>query len=362
MKESILNKFDEVLHALSEDEIETFNTQRNAMLSQLKEAFTSNKPLHGLIGNNGFDKVFKIYRKHLDFMRAMFELRSSSLLFDNIIWFYTLLISRGYQEQFLLLNTQLIQQQVKTFNPNSKINALYETMLRNHQFFLEVMNYPSKLRVKEEYKEVYEPFLETLIDSKSYEALEISKSFIKSSDDIRIFWQEIIMPALYEIGHLWNRNYLNVANEHMATALCQRIMSYHYAKVLGHVGFDNSIIVASTMHELHEVGGRMLSDFLELKGFNVYFMGSDVPIDSILETIENHDIDVVALSTTIPSHLLTTKGMISDIKAKFPTVRVYVGGQAYQPDESLYEYVGADAYAKTPEEFASLVNQGGCYD
>jgi methanogenic corrinoid protein MtbC1 len=73
----------------------------------------------------------------------------------------------------------------------------------------------------------------------------------------------------------------------------------------------------------------MASDFLEMAGFDVCFLGANVPTYSLLRMVGELRPDVVALSVTITYHLPALKGAITALREVNPTLPILVGGGAF---------------------------------
>lgn len=74
---------------------------------------------------------------------------------------------------------------------------------------------------------------------------------------------EVIRPAQVEIGRPWQENPITVADEPLATAISQLVVSHLY-RYLPPAALDGRrVIVSCADGELHEMGARMAADFLE---------------------------------------------------------------------------------------------------
>ena len=107
---------------------------------------------------------------------------------------------------------------------------------------------------------------------------------------------------MYEIGRLWQTNQITVAREHMATAITQYVMAQLFPLLGQSEGASRGrVVVAGVQGELHQIGAMMVSDVLESDGWQVRFLGSNMPHSGILETMEQEAASVLCISTTILS-------------------------------------------------------------
>lgn len=125
---------------------------------------------------------------------------------------------------------------------------------------------------------------------------------------------EVIMPAQAEIGRLWQENRIGVAEEHLATAISQLVVSTLYAHFPRAASNGKRVIVACVEGEQHEIGARLAADFLEMAGFVVHFLGANVPTDSLVAMVRTELPHLVVLSSATTLHLAAMRSAISRIR------------------------------------------------
>ncbi len=62
------------------------------------------------------------------------------------------------------------------------------------------------------------------------------------------------------------------------------------------------VLVACVEGEQHDFPARLVADALDLAGYDIRFLGADVPTSSLLQVIEEEKPDLLALSITMPFH------------------------------------------------------------
>ena len=93
---------------------------------------------------------------------------------------------------------------------------------------------------------------------------------------------------------------------------------------------DRTILCACPGTELHEMGSRMVADLFENNGWDSIYLGATVPEDALLDSILQNTPDLVALSVTMPQHLITCKEITASIRQEFPDLKIAVGGKAFE--------------------------------
>lgn len=137
---------------------------------------------------------------------------------------------------------------------------------------------------------------------------------------------KIIQPAQYEIGRLWQENRISVAQEHLATAVAQLALAHLYRHLPRDEPNGRKVLVSCVEGELHDVGPRMGSDFLEMAGFDVRFLGANVPTEHLVRMAREEQPDLVVLSVAITYHLPALKEAVRQLREALPRVPIAVGG------------------------------------
>jgi MerR family transcriptional regulator, light-induced transcriptional regulator len=160
-------------------------------------------------------------------------------------------------------------------------------------------------------------------------------------------YHELLQPVQYQIGWLWERNEISVAQEHMATAITQHVVARLYAHLDVPEERRGRALVTGVEGELHQVGANMVADILESAGWDVRFLGSQLPHRDILLAVEEHRPHVVAISATMLYNLPKVASLIADIRRVFgPDVRVVVGGGAFRASPGAWRELEADGFGQ----------------
>ena len=137
----------------------------------------------------------------------------------------------------------------------------------------------------------------------------------------------VIQQAQREIGRLWEQNSISVAQEHQATAVSQLALAHLYQQSIRRPSLGKTVLMACVEGELHDLGARICADVLDLHGFEVRFLGANVPTDALLVFVERTRPDLVALSVTMPVHLSAARAAIDALRARTKLL-LAVGGRA----------------------------------
>lgn len=151
-------------------------------------------------------------------------------------------------------------------------------------------------------------------------------------------YQRVIAPAMHEIGELWAKGALTIADEHLATSLTHRVLAALRPPVWVEAGMKpeatlakGRVMLAAVEGEQHVLGLRMATDVLEDAGFETIYLGADVPIGALLQAIDSLSPDLLALSATMPELGLQLDQIASALRCTHPRLGLLIGGQAASP-------------------------------
>lgn len=309
-------------------------------------------PLIGeMLGPNALEVMYDNHTNHAEFMLTQFRLKSAGTLHETLIWVFHSYVKRGFAADYFptALNAWMdaVRQHLDAHSAGV-IGPVYQLMLDVYpdMFQLAQSTQPC-CQTDAAFEEPFQRYLRALLVPDITRAVQIAEEFIQSVWDIPVWYEQIILPSMYEIGRLWSEGEIAVGQEHIATAITQRIMSMYYPMILELPRNRGTVLVTASPDELHEIGARMVADMLEMHGWDVYYTGADTPEASLLELLQQHPVRFICISTTLASSLRRTGALIAAIRAAKldPAVHIIVGGQAYLHEPNLWKWIGADGFA-----------------
>jgi diguanylate cyclase (GGDEF)-like protein len=138
----------------------------------------------------------------------------------------------------------------------------------------------------------------------------------------------VMAPAMHRIGDLWSAGAITVADEHVATAICQRVLTSLYVSLQHRPApVRRKILLAAVQGDHHGMGLRMVGDVLEGAGHDVHHLGCDVGAEPLVAALTRHDPDLICLGVTLPlggRHLEEALHRIQQVRPDLP---VLLGGQ-----------------------------------
>ncbi|MFG3345791.1 B12-binding domain-containing protein [Streptomyces sp. NPDC048018] len=178
---------------------------------------------------------------------------------------------------------------------------------------------------------------------------------------------DVIGPVQARVGREWAAGRLGVAQEHAATAIQDRVIAALAHRTASHRAGGppgrrqdgaprRRVTIACVDGEWHALPARLLAEVLRGRGFDVDYLGAQVPTPHLIAHLHQTGTDVVALSSSLPVRLPTAHAAITAVQAV--GLPVLVGGAAFGPDGRYARLLGADGWAPDARAAATLLAGG----
>ena len=213
-----------------------------------------------------------------------------------------------------------------------------------------------KIQQGPHYEAEVEQYLESLLRKNMRKTLYLIQKFIESGIPTVDIYTEILAESMHRVGELWHTAKITVDTEHYCTSVTQVAMAQMYPALFSTKRKGRKMLCACPGTELHEMGARMVADLFEYDGWDTVYLGAAVPQDAILESIRSEQPDLIALSVTMPQHLMTCQELVEVIRSEFPDAKIAVGGNAFQGTHGIWKKWPIDIYTEDGRELLKRAN------
>lgn len=195
-------------------------------------------------------------------------------------------------------------------------------------------------------------YLEAVLDGRGEDACDQLLAAAAAGVPVEELHEQVLAPAQREIGRMWHGAEISVAEEHRATAVALTAMARlrdHFPRVQRN---GRRVVAVTPAGDLHEVGLRAVADAFAMAGWNVDYLGANIPHGDVIRVLATHGADLLALSVGSPLHLRSAAELIAALAAEpdLAGLPVVVGGAALAADPELWRELGASAYAASGAE------------
>jgi len=177
-----------------------------------------------------------------------------------------------------------------------------------------------------------EAFLEALLKGDERAAEATVRDAIDAGLDEASISELVITPALKIVGEMWESGWIGEAHEHLATQISLRVLALQREAFRRAAERSREeVLLAAVEGERHVVGLEMAANLLRHAGFTVWYLGPDVPIQSLAQIVARRRPHVVGLTVTMPDLGSLLELAIDEIGRGAPGTAVLVGGAGVPP-------------------------------
>jgi methanogenic corrinoid protein MtbC1 len=213
-----------------------------------------------------------------------------------------------------------------------------------------VAEIPSFLKSETPHGRLAASYLLALLEGDRARASRLILDAVQSSSSVPDLYLHVLLPAQQEVGRMWQAAEINVAEEHFATSTTKAILAQLRLHAPMQARNGKSLLAAAVMGNQHDVGLQVVADFFEMAGWRVIQLGSDMPIPDLAQAVEFYQPDLLALSVSLHTQLVTLTDTIQAVRRgqRGAMVKILVGGRALAEATDLAQQFGADDCAADP--------------
>ena len=189
------------------------------------------------------------------------------------------------------------------------------------------------------------------------DARRITENLLETTDSMEVV-NGIIVPALDSIGALFEQGKIFLPQLILSAGVAQEAFEVIKRKMIESNNAPVSkgkVILATVKGDIHDIGKNIVKVLLENYGYTVIDLGKDVPYESVVEAVIEHDAKLVGLSALMTTTLVSMAETIDLIRKNELDCEVVVGGAVLTPDYA--KEIGADYYAKDAKETVDVAKR-----
>ncbi len=153
--------------------------------------------------------------------------------------------------------------------------------------------------------------------------------------------EQLLSPLMQQIGELWQRGELRPIHEHMASSVVRSFVgslrtAYHAASGAP------QLLVTTPARQLHELGALIAAACASSDGWQVTYLGADLPAEEIAAAAIEKGAKAVALGIVYPPDDALLPEEIRRLRRLLPrTTELIVGGRAAVSYSTVLDETGA---------------------
>lgn len=279
---------------------------------------------HERFGTAGFLRGLEDSEFHLRFLASALELESPYAFGDYVAWVRMVLVSRGIRSEFLAETLEDMAGALEARLQPAEFAALKNYLAEGARICKQPV--PAQADITPT------PFLQAVLQGDRRAAATILLEQIRSGATLLQVYQDVVVGAVDLVGQLWQCNRISVADEHTATETISNVVAQLYAEVaVLPPNVRGKAILTGVQGERHQLGSRLVADLWELEGFVVRYLGTDLPIPTVMSVLEQERPRVLGVSVTLPANVGEAVRLIGSVRGRWSEreVAIVIGGRGF---------------------------------
>jgi DNA-binding transcriptional MerR regulator len=157
----------------------------------------------------------------------------------------------------------------------------------------------------------------------------------------------VAIPIMWEVGRRWSEGTLGTAPEHLVRAQLRQLMTSRLEQIPDSEG-ARRLLFTTPAGQLHEFGILAGSVLAKEAGFDVLYLGPDLPIEDIIWSVAKSRADILVLSVVRHMDEDQMRKMERLVDTVAPSVPVWIG---CPPDHPLIARTPKATFISSIEDF-----------
>lgn len=140
-----------------------------------------------------------------------------------------------------------------------------------------------------------------------------------------VFLERVAVPMLRYVGDEWHAGRLSIAQEHLASTVLQEIILQTMRGFTQREGAPR-LLVATPAGERHAIGAALVGAYAAAEGWDVIYLGTDLPAGDIATAAVAAQARVVALSIVFVDDPARLVGEVRALRSRLPADVLLIAG------------------------------------
>ena len=176
--------------------------------------------------------------------------------------------------------------------------------------------------------------------TKSFDAPQLFEEFIRQESNLGVanFLEQVAMPLLRAVGDEWEEGRLTPSQEHLVSSLLHD-MAVQTMRRFAHRDVRSRVLVATPAGDRHAIGAAVVGAIAAIEGWEVIYVGADLPSHDIAGAAIATGARLVALSIIYLDNADHVVNEVRALRRQLPaSIDIIVGGAgALQLKSALHD-------------------------
>jgi methanogenic corrinoid protein MtbC1 len=167
----------------------------------------------------------------------------------------------------------------------------------------------------------------------------------RDDSDSLVHIEQIVIPALKEIGEMWERGVTALSQVYMAGRISEELIDELLPAGKGRSRPSPKMAIG-VLEDYHALGKRLVYSTLRASGYTLLDYGHGLSVERMADLALEDGIEVLLVSTLMLRSALKVENLVSKLQAAGSTAKVVVGGAPFRYDAELWKETGAYAMGR----------------
>lgn len=188
-----------------------------------------------------------------------------------------------------------------------------------------------------------------LIKGNKAAGIQIAKNALSEGLSASQFFLKVIQPELHKIGGKFERLEIFLPELMKSAVVIKSIQSEVLEEAIqneqgGELIKTGTVVIGTVQGDIHDIGKNMVALMLQVNGFNVIDLGTDVSPKQFIQAAKENNAEIVGMSSLLTTSMPYMTDLIERLDALGlrNNYKVIVGGAPVTPEHA--EKIGADTY------------------
>jgi len=198
-------------------------------------------------------------------------------------------------------------------------------------------------------RELFVEMQQSIVNYDKAEASRLAKMTLEKSIDPALAINEGFAKGIQIVGDMFGKDEIYLPELAMsadAMTAATDILGEAIKKSGGKAKYLAKGIAGTVKGDIHVIGINLVATFLVANGFDIEYLGTDIPSSVFVEKARELEADIILLSALLTTTMPSQKEVIDDLKEAGirKNVKVIVGGAPVSQDWA--DKIGADGYGQ----------------
>lgn len=275
-----------------------------------------------------------------------------ALLEHAIGWYKVALHHRGVPADYLPANLDAIAAALQHELPaEAATPALRHLQLARARLDHASVDLPPLMALTAPHGELAARFLLALLEGRGEDAMQLLRTALDAGVPVAELHDHVLTAAQREAGRMWLMGEIAIADEHYGSSIVDRALWLLHERLPRPAADAPRVVTLGVGGNLHDFGLRVVAQRLQLAGFAVHHLGSNLPPTELGQLLRDRSFDLAAIAAPMTLHLHALAETVAQLRST-PTgsrIPILVGGEPFAIVPDLHLLVGADAAAVDAE-------------